>query len=98
MKSPGYSQRDLFNRAILNMTFAHSQGHNLSNYFDIYGPPRLDHLIGRVTELPRMASEEVISQTQLARRLPLNQPALSNAVKREARLVRDRQYSIDPEK
>ncbi|MBN2126479.1 MAG: transposase [Deltaproteobacteria bacterium] len=37
-----------------------------------------------------------ITQTQLARRLPLNQPAISNAVRRGAHLARERQYSIEP--
>jgi len=39
-----------------------------------------------------------ISQTQLAQRLPLKQPAVSNAVRRGARLVRQRQYSLEPKK
>ena len=39
-----------------------------------------------------------ISQTRLAQRLPLNQPAISNAVKRGADLVRQRQYTIEPKK
>ena len=39
-----------------------------------------------------------ISQTQLAQRLPLNQPAISNAVKRGANLVRQRQYTIERKK
>jgi len=37
-----------------------------------------------------------ISQTHLSRRLPLNQPEVSNAVKRGVHLVRERQYSIEP--
>jgi putative transposase len=44
------------------------------------------------------ATELSISQTELARRLPLNQPAVSNAVKRGAHLVRERQSSIEPKK
>jgi putative transposase len=36
-----------------------------------------------------------ISQSQLARRLPLNQPAVSNAVRRGERLVRQRKYSLE---
>jgi putative transposase len=39
-----------------------------------------------------------ISQTDLAQRLPLNQPAVSNAVRRGACLVRQRQLSIEPQK
>ena len=36
-----------------------------------------------------------IRQTQLAQRLPLNQPAISNAVRRGADLARQRQYAIE---
>jgi putative transposase len=39
-----------------------------------------------------------ISQTQLAQRLPLKQPAVSNAVRRGASLVRQRQYTIESNK
>lgn len=39
-----------------------------------------------------------ISQTELAQRLPLNQPAISNAVRRGANLARQRQYSIELQK
>jgi REP-associated tyrosine transposase len=39
-----------------------------------------------------------ISQTHLSRRVPLNQPAVSNAVKRGAHLIRERQYAIEPKK
>jgi REP-associated tyrosine transposase len=39
-----------------------------------------------------------ISQTQLAQRLPLNQPAVSNAVRRGENLVRQRKYTIEPNK
>jgi putative transposase len=39
-----------------------------------------------------------MSQTQLAQRLPLKQPAISNAVRRGASLVRLRQYSIEVRK
>jgi len=39
-----------------------------------------------------------INQTQLARRLPLNQPAVSNSVKRGAQLVRERQYTLGLQK
>ena len=39
-----------------------------------------------------------ISQTHLTQRLPLKQPAVSNAVRRGARLVRQRQYTIEPKK
>ncbi len=38
-----------------------------------------------------------ITQTQLTRRLPLNQPAVSNAVKRGAYLVGQRHYLIERE-
>ena len=36
-----------------------------------------------------------ISQTEFAQRLPLNQPAVSNAVRRGANLVRQRKYAIE---
>jgi hypothetical protein len=39
-----------------------------------------------------------ISQTQLAQRLPLKQPAVSNAARTGACLVRQRQYTIEPDK
>ncbi len=39
-----------------------------------------------------------ISQTELAQKIPLNQPAISNAVKRGASLVREREYSVEAEK
>jgi hypothetical protein len=39
-----------------------------------------------------------ITQTQLAQRLPLHQPAISNAVRRGAALVRQRRYSMEPNK
>jgi len=38
------------------------------------------------------------SQTELAQRIPLNQPAISNAVKGGASLVREREYSLEGEK
>jgi len=39
-----------------------------------------------------------MSQTELARRLPLNQPAVSNAVRRGAHLVRQGKYAIELQK
>lgn len=44
------------------------------------------------------ARELGISQAELARRLSLNQPAISNAVRRGAHFVRERRYHIEPEK
>ena len=43
-------------------------------------------------------TELSISQTELAQRLPLNQPAVSNAVRRGVNLVRQRQYTIELQK
>jgi hypothetical protein len=39
-----------------------------------------------------------ISQTELAQRLPLKQPAVSNAVRRGGNLVRQRKYAIELQK
>jgi len=43
-------------------------------------------------------TELSISQTELAQRLPLNQPAVSNAVRRGANLVRQRKCAIELQK
>ena len=66
---------------------------------EVMGPGKARQTVEARSLLCYYAITELgISQTQLAQRLPLNQPAVSNAVRRGACLVRQRQYSIEHQK
>jgi putative transposase len=63
---------------------------------EVMGPGKARQRVEARSVLCCGATTELgISQTQLAQRLPLNQPAVSNAVRRGERFVGQQEYTIE---